>query len=431
MTYMVSLVILMVLALLNTILFLGMMQVFFRNKNRHFYYAGFFFLACGLAQIEQFILEYGVPAPWAVLVNRLQALVLIAFIYLIPFFAFYFTREKIRNSYRLGLSLFSFILYGLTLFTDLVIKHRSENRLGYLEGEHGILYSFVMFLIALVGIYYLIRITLYGRRHLGNRNFFVILSGILITILTGLMTFYEVTAQRTVLRGVPEPIFIGLGALSFSFAWIILTQYSSLFSSLDRSQAEARALHDKTDQSLMEFIELVAKTLDAKDPYTAGHSLRVRDYALQIAQALKLPKRDQELLNTACLLHDIGKISIPDGILNKKSALSAHELEHIYRHPVVGRQILSSVSDFEEILDIIYYHHERVDGKGYPKGLTKHEIPLLARIIAVADTYDAITSERVHRRGRGRKDAAQELKKIRGTQLDEEIVDAFLRIIKG
>jgi putative nucleotidyltransferase with HDIG domain len=154
------------------------------------------------------------------------------------------------------------------------------------------------------------------------------------------------------------------------------------------------------------------------------------DYSLRIARVLKLSERDRELLKNASLLHDIGKIAIPDGILNKKSALSEHELEHIYRHPVVGRQILSSVSDFEGILDIIYYHHERVDGKGYPKGLTKHEIPLLARIIAVADTYDAITTQRLPRKESGRKFAAAEMKRIRGTQLDEEIVDAFLKIIK-
>jgi len=427
---MFSLVILMVLAIFNLILFAGMIQVSIRNKNPHFYFAAFFFLTCGLVQIEQFILEYGVPADWAVLVYRLQALGLFAFIYLIPFFTFYFTREKIRNSFRLGLGLLTLALFGITLFTNLVIQDQPENRLGYLEGMHGVLYPFVIILVGLIGIHFLVRITLYGRRNLGKPvNFYVILTGIIITLLAGVVTFWEVTVKRPVLSGIPEPFFIGLGALSFSFAWIILVQYTWLFTSLDKSQAEVRALIHKTNQSLMEFIQLVAKTLDAKDSYTAGHSFRVMDYSLQIARALKLPKRDLELLKNACFLHDIGKIAIPDGILNKKSPLSAHELEYIYRHPVVGRQILSTVSEFEEILDVIYYHHERVDGKGYPKGLTQHEIPLLARIIAVADTYDAITSERVYRKGRSRHDTARELKRIRGTQLDESIVDVFLKIL--
>lgn len=427
---MYSLVILMVLAIFNVILFVGMIQISIRNKNPHFYWAAFFFLTCGLVQIEQFILEYGVPADWAVLINRLQVLGLFAFIYLIPFFTLYFTREKIRNSIRLGLGLLSLVLFGITLFTNLIIQNQAEYRQGFMEGAHGVLYPFAIGLVGLIGIHFLVRITLYGRRNLGNTtNYYAVLSGILVTLLAGVVTFWEVTARRTLISGFPEPFFISLGALSFSFAWIILVQYNWLFSSLDRSQATARSLLLKTNQSLMEFIQLVAKTLDAKDSYTAGHSLRVMDYSLQIARALKLPKRDLELLKNACLLHDIGKIAIPDGILNKKSALSPHELEHIYRHPVIGRQILCTVSEFEEMLDIVYYHHERVDGKGYPKGLTKHEIPLLARIIAVADTYDAITSERVHRKSLSRQDAARELKRIRGTQLDESIVDVFLKIL--
>lgn len=428
---MYGIVILMVSAILNVILFAGMFQVYFRTKNRHFYYAAFFFLACGLVQIEQIVLEYGVPAEWAVLLTRLQVLCLVSFLYLIPLFTFYFTGEKIRESNRLGLALLTLALFGVTIFTNLVIQNQPENRMGYLEGKHGVLYPFVITLVGLIGIHFLVRITFFGRRHLGKPvNYYTVLACIMITLLSGVVTFWEVTVRRVLIPGLPEPFFIGLGALSFAFTWIILVQYNLLFTSLDKSRASARSIIGKTNKSFMEFIQLVAKTLDAKDPYTAGHSLRVMDYSLQIARALRLPERDLELLKNACLLHDIGNIAIPDGILNKKSALSAHELEHIYRHPVVGRQILSTVSEFEEILDVVYYHHERVDGKGYPKGLTKHEIPLLARIIAVADTYDAITSERVHRKGRNRKDAVQELKRVRGTQLDESIVDVFLGIIK-
>jgi len=427
---MFNLVALMVLAIFNLILFTGMIHVSIRNKNPHFYYAAFFFLVCGLVQIEQFIIENGISADWAVMVNRLQALGLVGFIYLIPFFTSYFTREKIRNLFRASLGLLTLALFGITLLTNLIIQKQTEYRLGILEGKHGVLYPYVVGLATLIGIYFLVRLTLYGRRNLGKSiNYYVVLAGITITLITGIITFYEIAVNRPMISDVREPIFIGLGALSFSFAWIILVQYNWLFSSLDRSQATARSLLIKSNQSLMEFIQLVAKTLDAKDSYTAGHSLRVMDYALQIARALKLPKRDLELLKNACLLHDIGKIAIPDGILNKKSALSTHELEHIYRHPVIGRQILSTVSEFEDMLDIVYYHHERVDGKGYPKGLTKHEIPLLARIIAVADTYDAITSERVHRKSRSRKEAARELKRIRGKQLDESIVDVFLKIL--
>ena len=179
----------------------------------------------------------------------------------------------------------------------------------------------------------------------------------------------------------------------------------------------------------MEFIQLIAKTLDAKDQYTAGHSLRVMDYAVRIANTLDLPNREIEMLKQACLLHDIGKISIPESILNKEKPLTKEERDYIMKHPEIGKKILSTVSEFKDILDIIYTHHERIDGKGYPDGITDQSIPLLARILAVADTYDAMRSERPYRRARTKKAAIDELNKIKGSQLDEEIVDTFIQNI--
>jgi len=212
--------------------------------------------------------------------------------------------------------------------------------------------------------------------------------------------------------------------------WTFLSQYTWAFTNLTKSQEEIeklveksnRKLVEKSNRDFLEFVHLIAKTLEAKDHYTAGHSLRVMDYATKIAQALNLPDKEIELLKQACLLHDIGKISIPDGILNKKKNLTKKEREHILKHPIIGKNILSTVSEFKEILDIIY-------AKGYPDGKTKDEIPLLARILAVADTYDAMRSERPYRRAKSKKQALKELQLARGSQLDEEVVDIFIKAL--
>lgn len=194
-------------------------------------------------------------------------------------------------------------------------------------------------------------------------------------------------------------------------------------------QRRIKKLARRCNQNSAEFMQMVTRTLNAKDPYIADHSLRVTEYAVQIAQILNLTEVEIDLLKQACMLHDIGKIGIPDDILNKKDILTESEREHILRHPVVGRQILSTVSEFSAILDIIYSHHERVDGRGYPDGRTKEEIPLLARILAVADTYDAMRPERPYRRAKTKDEAIQELHKVKGSQLDEDIVDKFIDVL--
>jgi putative nucleotidyltransferase with HDIG domain len=236
---------------------------------------------------------------------------------------------------------------------------------------------------------------------------------------------------RPVCPWLQSPYIVGLFIVSLSFAWTFLSQYSWIFITLTKSQHEIERLVAKSNRDFVEFVHLIAKTLDAKDKYTAGHSLRVMDYAVKIAHALQLPDNEIELLKQACLLHDIGKISIPDGILNKKKKLTQKERKYIFEHPVVGKKILSTVSEFKDILDIIYSHHERVDGTGYPDGRMKNDIPFLARILAVADAYDAMRSERPYRPARNQNEALEELILAKGSQLDAEVVDIFIKAISS
>ena len=233
-------------------------------------------------------------------------------------------------------------------------------------------------------------------RHLHER-YIILAIGIAIGFASSLFDIIGIFRGKPLIPWLRSPHLVGIFIASVTFAYSFLSRYTWVFSTLTRSQNEIERLMAKSNRDFMEFVQLIAKTLDAKDKYTAGHSLRVMDYAGKIARALQIPEKEIDLLKQACLLHDIGKISIPDGILNKKKKLTKREREYIFNHPVVGKKILSTVSDFKEILDIIYAHHERIDGSGYPDGRMHDDIPFLARILAVADTYDAMRSERPYR----------------------------------
>jgi putative nucleotidyltransferase with HDIG domain len=185
----------------------------------------------------------------------------------------------------------------------------------------------------------------------------------------------------------------------------------------------------RTEAAYAAAIRALAAALDARDPYTAGHSERVSVLAVEMGRVMGLPEADIEVLRLGALLHDIGKIGIPDEILRKPSALTPAEFDAIREHPVVGARILRTVPFLLPHLDIVELHHERPDGLGYPRGLRGDDIPLLARIVHVADAYDAITSARAYRQGRSGADALRELWRCAGTEYHAEVVDALARAL--
>lgn len=146
-----------------------------------------------------------------------------------------------------------------------------------------------------------------------------------------------------------------------------------------------------------EIIECIACALDAKDPYTAGHSQRVSDMALKVCQLIGLKEQDTEKVHIAAHLHDIGKIGVPDAVLNKKGKLTEEEWEYMRKHPIIGAEILGKSHKLSELSDIVMMHHERYDGRGYPTKTAGTGIPVGARIIAICDSIDAITSNRCYR----------------------------------
>ena len=171
-----------------------------------------------------------------------------------------------------------------------------------------------------------------------------------------------------------------------------------------------------------------ASALDAKSPWTAGHSKRVTQYAVAIAEELGETSDFLMAVQTCGLLHDIGKIAVPEKILDKPGAITYHERKTIAEHAVRGAKILEHIDTFQPFLPGIRHHHERWDGSGLPDGLAGENIPILARVLAVADSYDAMTSDRPYRQRRTRAEAIEEIERCSGTQFDPQIVEAFIEV---
>jgi HD-GYP domain-containing protein (c-di-GMP phosphodiesterase class II) len=189
-------------------------------------------------------------------------------------------------------------------------------------------------------------------------------------------------------------------------------------------------LNRQANQNLVESIFAFAKTLEVKDHYTGEHTEKTVKYATDIASALALTRHEIDTIRQAAILHDLGKVGISENILNKKSKLTKKELEEIRRHPSIAADILRPVHILNAIIPLILHHHERWDGKGYPDGLKGEEIPVGARIVAIADVYQALISNRPYRKAFSKKDAIKIIEDASGTQFDPKIAGIFLGIIK-
>ncbi len=188
--------------------------------------------------------------------------------------------------------------------------------------------------------------------------------------------------------------------------------------------AELRRQHLSTIQALATAIEM-------RDSYTEDHSMRMAELAVATARELRVPASEVEVIRYAAILHDIGKIGVSDQILNKPAQLTEKEWAKMREHPKIGMEIVSKIDSLKEASRIVYYHHEWYNGQGYPEGLKGEDIPIGARILAVVDAYDAMTSKRPYRSAYPVERAIEELRKNAGTQFDGKVVEAFLKILKS
>ncbi len=212
----------------------------------------------------------------------------------------------------------------------------------------------------------------------------------------------------------------------FTVGWITWLLVKRREARIERELAEANRLVEMGKQTVI----AIARTVDAKDPRTGGHSRRVALYSKQIAKEYGLSEKDCQDIEWAANMHDIGKIAIPDAILNKDSRLTDEEYAIMKSHTIRGAEILSDFTLLDHVIEGAEYHHERFDGRGYPKGLKGEDIPLYARIIGVADAFDAMTANRVYRKQMDFGYVLNELEKGRGTQFDARFVDILLKLIR-
>lgn len=188
-------------------------------------------------------------------------------------------------------------------------------------------------------------------------------------------------------------------------------------------------LYDDMRTMFFNTVETLVRAIQARDPYTSGHSGRVSRYCLQMAEKLHLGTKEKQHAYLTALLHDIGKIGIPDELLNRPGKLSDDEHKRVRGHVQVGANMLKALGEMSPVVPLILHHHEAWDGSGYPDGLSGEEIPLISRIVAVADTFDAMTSDRPYRKARTKADAVAELKRCSGTMFDPKVVEIFLEVI--
>ena len=199
-------------------------------------------------------------------------------------------------------------------------------------------------------------------------------------------------------------------------------------SELVEQKIEIETAYKKLSNSYKNTVFALSNAVDARDSYTAGHSERVTSISMQIGRKIKLPEEDLKRLEYAALFHDIGKIGIPDYILLKNGKLTDEEFDIIKKHPEMGVNILMTIDFLADVLPIIKHHHEKFIGKGYPDNINGDDIPLGARIIAIADTYDAMTTDRPYRKRLSHETAVEEILRNKGLQFDDKLVDVFMEI---
>ena len=261
--------------------------------------------------------------------------------------------------------------------------------------------------------------------HGKSREYHLVLIGIVIGLLSALIEMASVYFVVTI-----SGIFIGIGLVILLFLNLIRTVRSVRNLEHIRQKKELESRRRQTERISLQTIKTLSVTVETKNVYTNGHSQRVADYSALIAGALGWDDKRINNLRNAAYMHDVGMIGIPDSIVNKPTRLTEDEYAIIQRHTLIGADILKDITLIEHVAEVAHYHHERYDGTGYPEGLSGEEIPVEARIVAVADSYDAMNSKRIYRNALEKDQIIEEFERGSGTQFDPVIAQLFVRLIR-
>jgi putative nucleotidyltransferase with HDIG domain len=245
--------------------------------------------------------------------------------------------------------------------------------------------------------------------------------------------FFQSVAVLVLLGLAIAALYVTAGPVAVALLFVPLFASQYMFKLLVRERQHLATQKELSDQYLEMNIGLAAAMvvlLDSKDEYTAQHSAAVAMYCRDIAIALRLPDEDAEALHLAGLLHDLGKVGVPDAVLRKTASLDEDDWGFIREHPEKGAEVLSHLANYQDVADIVRYHHERLDGSGYPSGIRGESIPELSKILAVADSYHAMTSDRPYRAARSSFEALKELRALAGTTLDAVYIEALARVLR-
>ncbi len=264
-----------------------------------------------------------------------------------------------------------------------------------------------------------------------RQTYFISLFAALITMLIGFLSAKQLTRPVRELAEGAHRIASGdfsqrINVRSRTEIGELGDSFNQMTDQLEQLVADLRNAAAENLQLFLGTVKALAAAIDGKDPYTRGHSERVARFSLAIAERLELPDDETEKLRISALLHDVGKIGIDDNILKKPAALTNEEYEIMKQHPQKGYKIMSQIPAMRDFLPGMYMHHEMMDGNGYPQGLKGDEIPMQARIVSVADTFDAMTTDRPYQKGMSLEDAVARIKTFVGTRYDERVVAALV-----
>lgn len=355
--------------------------------------------------------------------------ILIAWAIVFGILAVAYLAEVIKGDRSASYYLVFLAVLAVPLFVSFIIYKKNPSGRGlryFMASGYFLMYIFVMCTgnTLLVFVYILPMAAMLVLYHQPKLMLYYGIASIALNV--GMIIWWRFTDTVEAERFKDLEIQLAVLVLYFGCAYLTAKVYDRSYQSNIRY---IDVLSDKNEQikrMTFETIEAIAGTIDAKDEYTKGHSMRVAEYSMIIASELGMDEDRVSGIRYIALLHDIGKIGIPDSILNKKGKLTDDEYSKMKQHTVTGESILSGVATIPGLMVGAKYHHERYDGKGYPSGIKGEDIPRVARIIAIADSFDAMTTDRVYRKRLPPEVVMEELKNGKGTQFDPDVVQVFI-----